>query len=327
MKLKLKGSFKDKLLGLVFLIIAASITFYIYTDAQKTRETMKVPVLNKDIIDIGRQIKQEDITWIEIGKYKLGNDIVQTDTELVDKYVIKPIYKSRYIYKSDLSSSKPQVDIKEKIKYGAIAVETDLAKCVGGIPSAGDYVKAVIIKENTQDISRSLEVIQYPELNKIKILEIQNISGTNLDKSREKQESEAFATSSNESKPAIVVFDAMVEQEKKLLEGQYAGKIHLVLLPMSMQTDDDIVPKSNTQSKEENSTNLEQKEDAADKEEKTEEQKEPETKNNENAVKQEQTNNNSTKQTNSNVSQRTSSTSHTPQPEKKSTELEILPIN
>lgn len=223
-----KGNFKDKLLSLFFLLIAIGITFFIYNDAKQTREEIAVPVLSRDI-KVGELIRKEDIGTTIIGKYKMDTNIIKAEDELIGKYAIKDMYKGRFFYNQDISNVKPPTEIREKIVNGAIAVETDLVKCVGGIPKEGDYVKVNIVKKSDYDNS-IMEVIQYPELERLKILDIKNSSSESLN-TEEQKSNTSLGNSSTQAKPALVIFDVTKEQEKKLLFGQYTGNLHLVLLP------------------------------------------------------------------------------------------------
>lgn len=223
-----KGNFKDKLLSLLFLLIAVGITFFVYSDAKQTRQEISVPVINRDI-QVGEVIRKEDIGTTIIGKYKMDSNIIIAEDALIGKYAIKDMYKGRFFYSQDISNTKPPTEVREKIVNGAIAVETDLVKCVGGIPQEGDYVKVNIVKKSDYDNS-IMEVIQYPELERLKILDIKNSSSESLNTEDQKSNT-SLANSSAQVKPALVIFDVTKEQEKKLLLGQYTGNIHLVLLP------------------------------------------------------------------------------------------------
>lgn len=236
----IKGSLKQKLFSLLFLVIAVGVSVYIYSDAKATREIIKVPVFNRDM-EKGEKIEEGNIKYIEIGKYNMDSSIVYDVKDLEDKYIERKIYENRYIYKEDISIRKPAIKIKEKIKTGALAVETDLTKCVGGIPKPGDYVRVNVVRKNPQ--TRNLEVIQNKELKKLKILAIKNSSGEEVKGDR--KESYDSLSNTNKVDPAIVVFEADKNQEIKLIEGQYDGDIHLVLLPENKEIEELEEPKDN----------------------------------------------------------------------------------
>ncbi|MCK9471282.1 MAG: RcpC/CpaB family pilus assembly protein [Bacilli bacterium] len=225
--MKFKGRLKDKLFSVLFLLIAIGITYYIYTDAKSTREEITIPVITRDL-KYGELISVADIGTAVVGKYKLDPNIVVNKEDIIGKYAIKDMYQGRFYYRQDISNVKPPTEISEKIEEGAIAIETNLVKCVGGIPKEGDYVKVNIIKkaDNNQQL---MEVIQFPELSRLKILDIRNNNAESIHK--EKQTTGLGSVSSTQTKPDLIIFEVNKEQETKLLLGQYTGDIHLVLLP------------------------------------------------------------------------------------------------
>lgn len=245
--MRLKGSFKNILFSVLFLTISIALAAYIYVGSAKTRKIIKVPVL-RDNIKIGQEIKESDIANKEIGQFRIDKKIVRSKEDIVGKYAVREILSGRYIYEDDISRIKPAVKVEEKIQYGAVAVTTDLNKCVGGIPRAGDYVKVKIIKKKL-DSSSDIDVIQYEELNKVRILAIKNAYGDFLN-NEESSKNGMAGVGSNQIKPATVIFDTKPGQEKRLLEGEYSGEIHLVLLPLDVQEKNiDTAEKSRTNNK------------------------------------------------------------------------------
>lgn len=223
----MKGKLKDKLLSVLFLAIAVGITYYVYTDAKNTREEISIPVISNDI-KFGEIIETSDIGTTTVGKYKLDSNIITNKEDIVGKYATKDMYKGRFYYKQDIDVEKPPTEVRDKIEQGAMAIETDLVKCVGGIPREGDYVKINIIKKG--DSSTPTEVIQYAELARLKILDIKNNNSESIAKD-ERDNSAMGNVSSSQTKPDLVIFEVNQEQEVKLLIGQYTGDLHLTLLP------------------------------------------------------------------------------------------------
>lgn len=248
----LKGSLKDKLIAIAFLLIAIGIASYIYIDARNTKKVVEIPVINTTL-NPGDKIEQKHIDLEEIGQYKLNREIIDKEENIVGKYAIKHIYKGRYVYKSDIDDNKPPVETKDKIKFGAIAVTTDLTKCVGGLPDSGDFVKVNIVRKNNKDRGR-LDIVQYPELEKVKILEIKNTYGEEIKKEEDKKSSGIGA--STERKPAQVIFDATNLQQKKLLQGEYEGEIHLVLIPLNQMPRENEAKFDESKSKEKEKNNI-----------------------------------------------------------------------
>lgn len=234
---KLKGSLKNKLASVLFLMISLAIVFFIFQNVSRTRQVIMVPVLNK-AVTYGQGITSEDVKMIEVGIFNMSDKIIRTDSEVVGKFAAANLQPDRYLYKEDLLTVKPATTVKEIIKSGAVAVETDLIKCVGGLPEAGDYVKVDIIYKGQDG---SVYVDSPEELKRVKILALKNPSGDYVGNVDNKKDSGSFA-GSNDAKPGIILFDVTPQQENRLLSGAYSGTLHLVLLPMDQQEKNGVKP-------------------------------------------------------------------------------------
>jgi Flp pilus assembly protein CpaB len=235
---KMKGSIRNKIASLLFLCISLAIVFFIFQNVDRTRQVTRVPVLNKPVI-YGQLITEEDIREIEIGIYNMPSKLLTKKSDIAGRYAASDLMADRYIYQEDLLAVKPATTIKEIIQQGAVAVETDLIKCVGGLPSAGDYVKVDIVYRGT-DGGRAY--VESPaELQRVKILAVKNPSGDYVEQAENKKESTAFS-GSKDVKPGLIIFDASPVQELKLLAGAYSGVLHMVLLPQDQQGPDLHIP-------------------------------------------------------------------------------------
>lgn len=228
---KMKGSVKNKLASLFFFLISLGIVFLIFQNVNKTRQVILVPVLNKAVL-YGQLITVDNLKEIETGIFNMSDKILRKTPEVAGKYAATNLLPDRYLYKEDLLAVKPATTTKEIIKSGAVAVETDLIKCVGGLPEAGDYVKVDII---TKSPDGDVVTVESPmELRKVKILVIKNPSGEYIENEDVKNDGSAFS-GSRDLKPGLVLFDVTPEQESKLLTGAYSGTLHLILLPPDQQ--------------------------------------------------------------------------------------------
>lgn len=235
---KMKGSIKNKLASLLFFLISLGIVFFIFQNVNKTRQVILVPVLNKPVV-YGQLITSEDLKMIEVGIFNMSDKILRNETEVASKFAAGNLLPDRYLYKEDILAVKPATTIKEVIKSGAVAVETDLVKCVGGLPEAGDYVKVDIIYKGTDG---STAWVDSPiELKKVKILAIKNPSGDYVENAESKKDGTAFS-GSKDLKPGLILFDVTAAQELKLLSGAYSGILHLILLPPDQQDKKEKVP-------------------------------------------------------------------------------------
>ena len=230
------GTLKDKLVPVFLLIIAGVIVFFIFNQSTKTRETVKIPVITKDLA-AGVQVRDSDIGMKEVGKFNLDSGIVQKKEDIVGKYVRHDLYKSRFVYKSDITAETLKTSIIHKIKYGAVSFNTNLTKAVGGLPKSGDWVEVRIVRNNLD--TKRLEVLNYDELQAIKLISIQNAAGEKVVQDKEKDKSVvSVSVGDSVEKPAIVTFDARPEQVDALLEGEYGGQLHMILIPAANQDDE-----------------------------------------------------------------------------------------
>lgn len=234
---KMKGSIKNKLASLFFFLISLAIVFFIFQNVNKTRQVILVPVLNKPMT-YGQLITTDDLKEIEVGIFNISDKILRKETAVVGKFAATNLLPDRYLYQEDLLTVKPATTIKEVIKSGAVAVETDLIKCVGGLPEAGDYVKVDIIYKGTDGSTVWVESPE--ELKKVKILAIKNPSGEYVENAQSKKDDSAFS-GSKDLKPGLILFDVTPAQEIKLLSGAYSGVLHLILLPSNQQDTKDAV--------------------------------------------------------------------------------------
>jgi len=228
-KFKIKGSIKSKILSLVFLLISVGIVFAIFNNVQKTRQIVLVPALNKNI-EYGEIISEGDVKMVEVGVYNMPGQIIRKKTDIVGHYASMQLHKDRYVYQEDLLNDKPALTIKEQINESAVAIETDLIKCVGGVPEAGDYVRIAIIR-----VGDGVQVERPEVLSKVRILAMQNSNGKYLKDVRGKKEN-SFTGTQETVRPSLILFDVSAEQEVKLLEGLYSGTLHMILHNEENQT-------------------------------------------------------------------------------------------
>lgn len=228
-----KGAIKDKIIPVILFLLSLLIVFLIMRQATATKEVIEVPVLNKDYA-MGMQIQESDILMKEMGKHNLDGNVIKSKEEIKGMFTNRELKKGRLVYQEDVSKEKLKSSMLYDIKSGAVSVTTNLVKSVGGLPKAGDWVQVKIIKQDTQ--TRQIEVLSYAELEAVKLISIQAQTGDQV-KHDNSKESGGILASNTELKPALATFDAKAEQVEALLEGEYAGELHMVMLPAEQQDD------------------------------------------------------------------------------------------
>ncbi len=214
MNSKIKNRLKDIIILLFFLVIAISISFFIYNQVEKTKETIEIPILNKDI-EVGLQISENDLKYIEVSLYGLSNIIISNE-QVIGGYALKDLQKNRVIYSEDISSD-PMDEEQRLFEFGALAVSMDVIQSGGKLPQKNQWISIYIVIEE--------QVIKSEKLSKVKLIDIRNAKGKSL-----LDEANNHTKVTNEV-PALAILDVDEEQQILLLEGEYKGELHLVLLP------------------------------------------------------------------------------------------------
>lgn len=233
--MKFRGSVKDKIVPVILFAISLVIVLLIMKQAANTKEVIKLPVLNKNIA-MGMQINETDIDMREIGKYNLDESVIKGKEDLVGTYALKDILKGRFVYEEDISKEKVKSSLMYDIKSGAISVNTNLVKSVGGLPKAGDWVQIKIIKQDPQ--TRKTQILSYAELEAVKLISIQSQAGSQVTHENSQEKNGGILATDSDIKPALATFDAKPEQVEALLEGEYGGQLHMVMLPPESQSDE-----------------------------------------------------------------------------------------
>jgi Flp pilus assembly protein CpaB len=215
--------------------ISLVIVVLIMKQAANTKEVIKLPVLNKSIA-AGMQINETDIEMKEVGKHNLDNSVIKTKEDIAGTYAVKEIQKGRFVYQEDVSKEKVKSSLMYDVKSGAVSVNTNLVKSVGGIPKAGDWVQVKIVKQDPQ--TRKTQILSYAELEAVKLISIQSQAGSQVTHDNSQDKNGGIFAGDSELKPALATFDAKPEQVEALLEGEYGGQLHMVMLPPENQSDE-----------------------------------------------------------------------------------------
>lgn len=217
--LKMTVAMRHRLWTVLLASMSIAIVAFIYADNWRTRQVLNFPVVNRDIA-AGEILKKEDLKWIQIGGYHLEQlNFALTSDQVEGHYAKLPMGKGDALKLKDLLDEKPAIQLKEKLKSGALTIATDFERCVGGVPRPGDWVSLKIVLKD----SLGTGVLEDHLLDRIKVITLQDKSGR------------PYAGKDNGigSEPAYVTFDVNHSQQDLILKGIYLGKLHLVLLPQN----------------------------------------------------------------------------------------------
>lgn len=230
----MKGRLKSILIIIISLSIAITTGFYLVPkDVEKTRQTTMVVRL-KENIGKGQRIKEEHLDVIEIGSYNLPKYIVNEKEEIIGKYSLAPMNKGQFAIRKYFQDEKipDGAFLYENTLVDGISFETDLAKCVGGIPEKGDKVRVIIYKQAKSKDSES-KVLIYDELSNLEVIKVANKNGVSIVKAKSDNNS-----INNSVVPGVVTVKANIKQQKLLVKGIYDGIIHLALRPRILSEED-----------------------------------------------------------------------------------------
>ncbi|SKC78784.1 Flp pilus assembly protein CpaB [Maledivibacter halophilus] len=223
----MRGRLKSILIIVTSLLIAIITGFYLVPkDVEKTRQTTMV-IRFKESIGKNQRVKKDHLDVIEIGSYNLPNYIVNEESEIIGKYAVTPMNKGEFAIRNYFQDNKVPDDafLYEDTLVDGISFETDLAKCVGGIPKKGDKVRVIIYKKAKDKDSES-EVIIYDELSSLEVIKVANKNGVSI-----AQAENDNSDINNSIVPGVVTVKADIKQQQLLVKGVYDGVIHLALRP------------------------------------------------------------------------------------------------
>lgn len=230
----MKGRLKSILIIIISLSIAIATGFYLVPkDVEKTRQTTMVVRL-KENIGKGQKIKEEHLDVIEIGSYNLPKYIVNEKKEIMGKYALVPMNKGAFAIRKYFQDAKipDGAFLYENTLVDGISFQTDLAKCVGGIPEKGDKVRAIIYKKAKSKDSES-KVLIYDELSNLEVIKVANKNGVSIMNAKSDNDS-----INNSAVPGVVTVKANIKQQQLLVKGIYDGIIHLALRPRVLSEND-----------------------------------------------------------------------------------------
>lgn len=227
----MKGRLKSIIVIIVALAVAILTGFYLVPrDVEKTRQTTTVVRL-KENIGKNQQIKEEHLDVIEIGSYNLPKYIVTNSNEIIGKYATVPMHLGEFAIRKYFQDEKVPENafLYEDTSVDGISFETDLAKCVGGIPEKGDRVRVIIYKQ-AKDRETESEVLTCDELSDLEVIKVANKNGISIEEAKKSEEN-----SNNSIVPGVVTVKADMKQQQLLVKGVYDGIIHLALRPRILQ--------------------------------------------------------------------------------------------
>lgn len=236
MKFRLRGSIKQKILALLFLVLSFVVVFLIQPkNLEAKSKTVKVLQVSNDIEE-NTIIKSSDLKTIIIGSYQLPKDVMRAEEKesVIGLYSNSYIKKGHFLYKDDVMVNQLPKDefLYEENAKNCIAFNTDLAKAVGGLVQKDDIIK-LLIYQKSNNLNEDSKVFDIGTARVVKIL---NNSGSKI--SDESNNTGGLGTS-QQSKPSVIIVQASTgEQEKLIARYDNEAVIQVVLLPRNKKYED-----------------------------------------------------------------------------------------
>lgn len=219
------GINKRKYMGVMLIALAAVLAFVVMPMIYSSKEEVKTVVVAGNTVAKGDKLTKKNLRLQERGIY--GQEEYFTDIKEIEKcYAALDIVKGDIITsaKTAKEDSKGLSAVtKEGKKLISISVATNAAGLVQHLKS-GDLVNVWVMAENEWG---ELSPVLYPELTNMSVYGIENQEGENLAESK-KNITEISGSSSIVS--TVTLFVDNDEQVKKLLSGEYGGKLHIELV-------------------------------------------------------------------------------------------------
>lgn len=244
----MRGKLKTLIVGLISGLLALIIGMVVIPKYKGfTQEIVKVPMPAGNL-QVGQQITKDNVntlfTTAEVPRFNMPAGLITGTKELVNKYLTKEVLANRYMFKDEFGDVKPKTSIKYKIKYGMVTFKTDPAKCDGGIPKEGDYVRIYLLQKSEKDAKSIL----HKELSQVQVLDVLNQNLASISSIPASGASNgAFSSMNKDTMPAYLVVNTVTApQEQLLVQGTYDSEMHVALInPDNIQKDfDDILIKN-----------------------------------------------------------------------------------
>ena len=210
--------FQNKIaVGIMCIIIAAILAFVFLPSISKSKSsTIKIYNL-KNAVAEGTRIDESMLTEKEIGSYGLPKSIVNAKSKLIGKYAACSILPDDLILSSKLSKYAGNQKLDKIVNEGKMLVTVSLdsvASAVGNHLKTGDIISIIGYADDT--------VVVYEELKELEIYSIENENAQKLEDIENDDEAEQLA-----STVTLVVNQVQAE---KLIQTEYSGKVHAVLV-------------------------------------------------------------------------------------------------
>ena len=205
------------LIGVICIIIAAMLAFFMIPSINKSKSNTENIYVLINAIDEGTKIDETMIIEKEVGSFGLPDTVVKDKDKIVGKYAMCDLYADEFIVSSKLSDYAVNRKLDSVMEHGNMLVTVSLDSVAAGVGNhlkEGDIINIVGFANDN--------IISYEELKNLEIYSIENEDAENLEDIENKEDAEHLA-----STVTLIVNQLQAE---KLIQTEYAGKVHAVFV-------------------------------------------------------------------------------------------------
>ena len=210
--------FQNKIaVGVICIVLAAILAFFLLPSINKGKNGTITIIKLTQQVSAGTKIEESMLEEKEVGSFGIPESVVREKDQIVGKYANCTIFPEDYILASKLSDYAADQKLDAIMANGQMLVTVSIASVAAGVGNhlqPGDIVSVISYADNT--------VSAYEELKNLEIYSIENDDAQNLEEASEDEDANQIASS--------VTLIANQEQAEKLVEAEYAGKVHIVLV-------------------------------------------------------------------------------------------------
>ena len=210
--------FQNKIVvGIICIVIAAILAFFFLPSISKSKSDTEKIYAVKNTITEGTKIEETMLTEKEVGSYGLPESIVRDKEKIVGKFASCNITPDDLILTSKTSDFAANQKLDSIMSQGKMLVTVSLdsvAAAVGNHLKSGDVISVIGYANDA--------VVVYEELKAVEVYSIENENAEKLEDVENNEEAEHLAST--------VTLIVNQTQAEKLIQAEYAGKVHAVFV-------------------------------------------------------------------------------------------------
>lgn len=239
---------KKLMMGAMFLLVLGLLLFALYMyQIEATKMEIQIPV-SKEKIHEGDLITEKKIQLMSVGRLGMSENVITDPNRVLGKYALRDYGKNEYFFATSLTADYAKT-AQEKVRYGGMAISVNgIAQTANNEIKENDFIKIYVIMDSKSqqgvrvpgDLDTNFQIFNVPILSAVRVVGVYGNDSKSVDMFKSnvlKAEKEGIeALSAVQSKQiSNLLLDVLPDQQVMLLQAQYGGKIHIVVLPKEIQ--------------------------------------------------------------------------------------------